>query len=230
VAQGVPEKPELETRTFRPSSGAALTATGFVDDSTKQRQFSTGLAAFSKLLQRGGEFEQKRRVFNDKIIAQTAIQLGDKNPTLLTGEGQNVFNNLLAEHAANKFLLKFNQHANIHSRNLLGRKDLEYVDRAALFKQSLDDLVRANVSGLQFNNSQKTVYGQKVLAHQLKLLDEFQKVNMDFVELDIFDEESSALTDDLRFAGGFADSPPQLERDPESGYGINRKKYSYSTI
>ena len=52
MAQGVPEKPELETRTFRPSSGAALTATGFVDDTTKQRQFSAGLSAFSNLLKR----------------------------------------------------------------------------------------------------------------------------------------------------------------------------------
>ena len=202
MAQGVPEKPELETRTFRPSSGAALTPTGFVDDTTKQKQFAAGLGAFSKFLQKTGELEQKRRVFNDKILAQTAIQLGQKNPAFLTPEGQLEFNKRLAGKAADEFNLKFSQHAKIHSRNLLGRKDISYEDKALLFNGSLDGLVAANVSRLHFNAAQRTIYGEKVLEHKLKLLNAFQEVNIEFVAQNTIDTQNSGMTQSFLRAAG----------------------------
>ena len=229
MAQGVPEKPELETRTFRPSSGAALTATGFIDDTTKQKQFAAGLSAFSNLLKRGGEFEQKRRVFNDKIIAQTAITLGEKDPTFLTTEGQFTYNNMLANKAADDFILKFNKHSDTQSRLLFG-SGLSYTERAEGYKNITDTLITASTTGLQFSDAQKNVYGQKILAHQLNMLNEFQKVNMEFVAQDTYDVKASSLTSSMRIRAGLGDRPEFADLNDQTGLGDGRRDLPRDSI
>ena len=158
----VPDKPELETRTFRPSAGASLNPTGFQDQSTKTEQLLQGLASFGGALQRSGDFEQKRRVFNDRIVAQTAIELGERNPTFLTNDGQLAFNNLLAEKAANGAMLKVAKHAHVLQNRVFNDNNLAFDQKATVFATGIQTLIQANAESLQFSEAQQNTYGLKM--------------------------------------------------------------------
>jgi len=203
----VPDKPELETRTFRPSAGASLNPTGFQDQSTKTDQLLQGLASFGGALQRSGDFEEKRRVFNDRIVAQTAIQLGERNPTFLTNDGQLAFNNLLAEKAADGAMLKVSKHAHVLQNRIFNDNNLAFDQKAGTFATGIQTLIQANAESLQFTEAQQNTYGLKMEEFQNKMLSEFQSANLDNIENQRLDVQSSWLTNSMLVKGGFTTTP-----------------------